>query len=68
MGGVDDVRWGRSRGLNFYPNVSPDGKTLLYSYDAKDRFNTFRVDLAIWAMPPVAYPPASDTVRWSAQG
>ena len=35
----------------FYPTVSPDGKTLLYSYDPKDRSNIYRVDLAIWAMP-----------------
>ena len=35
----------------FYPNVTPDGKTLLYSYDPKDRTNIFRVDLAIYSMP-----------------
>jgi Tol biopolymer transport system component len=35
----------------FYPNVSPDGKTLYYSYDPKDPFNNFRVDLAVWSMP-----------------
>ena len=35
----------------FYPNVSPDGKTVLYSYDPKDRYNVYRVDLAIYAMP-----------------
>jgi Tol biopolymer transport system component len=35
----------------YYPNVSPDGKTLLYSYDPKDPFNNFRVDLAVWSMP-----------------
>lgn len=35
----------------FYPNVSPDGKTLLYSYDPKDPLNSFRVDLAVWTMP-----------------
>lgn len=35
----------------FYPSVSPDGRTLLYSYDPKDRLNVFRVDLAIYAMP-----------------
>ena len=35
----------------FYPNLSPDGKTLLFSYDAKDPSNSFRVDLAIWSMP-----------------
>jgi Tol biopolymer transport system component len=35
----------------FYPNVSPDGKTLFYSYDPKDPLNNFRVDLAVWSMP-----------------
>jgi Tol biopolymer transport system component len=35
----------------FYPNVSPDGKTLFYSYDPKDQSNNFRVDLAVWSMP-----------------
>ncbi|MDQ6790096.1 MAG: hypothetical protein M3075_05495 [Candidatus Dormibacteraeota bacterium] len=35
----------------FYPNLSPDGKTLFYSYDPKDLSNTFRVDLAVWSMP-----------------
>jgi Tol biopolymer transport system component len=35
----------------FYPSLSPDGKTLFYSYDPKDPSNSFRVDLAIWSMP-----------------
>lgn len=35
----------------FYPTLSPDGKTLFYSYDPKDPSNSFRVDLAIWSMP-----------------
>jgi Tol biopolymer transport system component len=35
----------------FYPNVTPDGKTLLFSYDPKDPYNNFRVDLAVWSMP-----------------
>jgi Tol biopolymer transport system component len=35
----------------FYPSVSPDGKTLFYSYDPKDPLNNFRVDLAVWSMP-----------------
>lgn len=35
----------------FYPNVSPDGKTLFYSFDPKDPYNNYRVDLAVWSMP-----------------
>jgi Tol biopolymer transport system component len=35
----------------FYPNVSPDGKTLFYSFDPKDPLNNYRVDLAVWSMP-----------------
>jgi len=35
----------------FYPRFSPDGKTLYYSFDPKDAFNTYRVDLAIFASP-----------------
>jgi Tol biopolymer transport system component len=33
----------------FYPRVSPDGQTLFYDYDPKDPFNSYRVDLAIFA-------------------
>lgn len=33
----------------FYPRLSPDGKTLFYAYDPKDRYNSYRVDLAIFA-------------------
>jgi Tol biopolymer transport system component len=35
----------------FYPSVSPDGKTLFYSFDPKDPFNNYRVDLAVWSQP-----------------
>ena len=35
----------------FYPKVSPDGGTLYYSWDQKDVFNNFRVDLTVYAMP-----------------
>jgi Tol biopolymer transport system component len=44
-GNVEGNHWA------FYPNVSPDGKTLFYSYDPKDPYNNFRVDLAVWSMP-----------------
>lgn len=36
---------------SFYPRVSPDGKTLFYSWDPKDFNNSYRVDLAVFAMP-----------------
>lgn len=35
----------------FFPRVSSDGGTLFYSWDPKDPYNNFRVDLAIFAMP-----------------
>jgi Tol biopolymer transport system component len=44
-GSVESNHWA------FYPSLSPDGKTLFYSYDPKDPQNSFRVDLAIWSMP-----------------
>lgn len=44
-GAVESNHWA------FYPSLSPDGKTLFYSYDPKDPSNSFRVDLAIWSMP-----------------
>ena len=33
----------------FYPRLSPDGKTVFYDYDPKDPYNSYRVDLAIFA-------------------
>jgi len=33
---------------SFYPRYSPDGTTLFYDYDVKDRFNPYHVDLAIY--------------------
>ncbi len=33
----------------FYPRISPDGKTLYYSFDRPK--NGYRVDLAVWSMP-----------------
>src|SRR5438105_7797731 len=35
----------------FYPRISADGSTLYYSWDQKDVFNTFTVDLRVYAMP-----------------
>jgi WD40 repeat protein len=35
----------------FYPHVAPDGITLYYSWDQKDPFNNFRVDLTVYAQP-----------------
>jgi Tol biopolymer transport system component len=47
----------------FYPRFSPDGSRLFYAYDPKDPYNTFRVDLAIFARP--ADPAATTSVRWT---
>jgi len=38
----------------FYPRFSADGQTIFYSYDPKDPYNSFRVDLAVYAMPVAA--------------
>jgi dipeptidyl aminopeptidase/acylaminoacyl peptidase len=38
----------------FYPRFSPDGQTVFYSYDPKDPTNTFRVDLAVYALTVAA--------------
>jgi Tol biopolymer transport system component len=42
---VEDNHW------TFYPRFSPDGKSLFYDFDPKDPYNSFRVDLAIFASP-----------------
>jgi Tol biopolymer transport system component len=36
----------------FYPHFSPDGSTVFYSYDPKDPYNSYRVDLAIFSRSP----------------
>ena len=47
----------------FYPEFAADGKTFFYSYDAKDPYNNYRVDLAVYSQ---ALPPARlRTVRWT---
>jgi len=35
----------------FYPRFSHDGQTVFYAYDPKDPYNSYRVDLAIYATP-----------------
>lgn len=35
----------------FYPRPSPDGASILFSYDPKDRFNDYNVVFAVWSMP-----------------
>src|SRR5499427_7737223 len=35
----------------FYPRPSPDGSSLFFSYDPKDRFNDYNVVFAVWSMP-----------------
>ncbi len=36
----------------FYPRFSADGQTIYYSYDPKDPYNNYHVDLAIYAIVP----------------
>lgn len=40
---AEDNHW------TFYPRFSPDGQTFFYAFDPKDYFNSYRVDLAIFA-------------------
>lgn len=35
----------------FYPRFSPEGTLLYYDFDPKDYFNSYRIDLAIFASP-----------------
>lgn len=37
---------------SFYPRYGADGQTVFYSWDPKDPYNSFRVDLAIFALNP----------------
>jgi Tol biopolymer transport system component len=46
---------------SFYPRFSPDGKWVFYSYDAKDPFQTYKVDLAIFAIAV----DGSGVVQWT---
>jgi Tol biopolymer transport system component len=46
----------------FYPRFSPDGATLFYAYDPKDGYNSYRVDLAIFASPTSNW---RTSIQWS---
>ncbi len=47
----------------FYPRFSPDGSTLFYDYDPKSPYNSYQVDLAIFASP--SDPSSRASVRWT---
>jgi TolB protein len=46
----------------FYPRFSPDGSQIFYDYDPKDPYNSYRVDLAIFASPAGA---DTGSVQWT---
>ncbi len=46
-----------------YPRLAADGSTLWFSYDPKDRFNSYNVVMAVWSMPLGAS--ASQMRRWT---
>jgi Tol biopolymer transport system component len=46
----------------FYPRFSPDGSMLFFDYDHKDGYNSFQVDLAIFATPTASW---RTSVQWS---
>jgi TolB protein len=46
----------------FYPRFSPDGSQIFYDYDPKDPYNSYRVDLAIFASPAGA---DTGAVQWT---
>jgi Tol biopolymer transport system component len=47
----------------FYPRFSPDGRTLFYDFDPKDPYNSYRVDLAIFASP--SNPSSQGSIQWT---
>ncbi|HUZ86102.1 MAG TPA: hypothetical protein VNF26_04055 [Candidatus Baltobacterales bacterium] len=47
----------------FYPRFGPDGSELFYDYDPKDPYNSYRVDLAIFASP--SDPASQSSLRWT---
>ena len=47
----------------FYPRYSADGSSIYFSYDPKDPYNTYRVDLAIFATSAVN--PSAAAVAWT---
>jgi Tol biopolymer transport system component len=46
----------------FYPRFTADGQTMFYSFDPKDPFNSYRIDLAIFASK---LDPNSSAVLWT---
>jgi len=48
----------------FYPRFSPDGSQIFYDYDPKDPYNSYRVDLAIFASPAGAGA-GTGSVQWT---
>jgi Tol biopolymer transport system component len=47
----------------FFPEFAADGKSFFYSYDAKDPYNSYRVDLTVYSQ---TLPPAHGRiVRWT---
>jgi Tol biopolymer transport system component len=47
----------------FYPRFSRDGSSVFFSYDAKDPYNSYRVDLSIYSRP--ADPAAAQATAWT---
>jgi Tol biopolymer transport system component len=47
----------------FYPRFSADGSQLFYDYDPKDPYNSYRVDLAIFASP--SDPASPGSLQWT---
>jgi Tol biopolymer transport system component len=47
----------------FYPHFSADGSAVFYSYDPKDPYNTYRVDLAIFSRQAGRL--SSGATRWT---
>jgi len=46
----------------FYPRFSPDGSQIFYDFDPKDPYNSYRVDLAIFASPAGG---GAGSVQWT---
>lgn len=47
----------------FFPRFAADGQSIFFSYDPKDPYNSYRVDLAIYSMAPGQAPPGRDWSR-----
>jgi Tol biopolymer transport system component len=47
----------------FYPRFSADGSQIFYTYDPKDPYNSYRVDLAIFSSP--SDPASRKSVQWT---